>query len=52
MSQEQRKSVWIVSLPDGKTFTMGGEPMTHKEALETVQCIWATTKPKDEIKVS
>lgn len=52
MSQEQRKTVWIVSLPGRKEFTMGGLPMTHKEALETVQCIWATTKPKDNIKVS
>lgn len=50
MSQEKPKSVWIVSLPGRKEFTMGGQPMTAKEALETVQCIWATT-PKDKIKV-
>jgi hypothetical protein len=49
MSREQRKSVWTVRVRD-KKFTMGGQPMTKKEALETVQCIWATT-PKDEIKV-
>lgn len=49
MSQEQRKTVWTVEIP-GYIFTMGGLPMTHTEALETVQCIWATT-PKDKIKV-
>lgn len=51
MSQEQRKTVWTVSLPGRKPFTMGGLPMTHKEALEIAQCIWATT-PKEEIKVA
>lgn len=51
MSQEQRKTVWTVTLPSGKTFSMGGLPMTRTEALETVQCIWATTKPKEAIKV-
>lgn len=51
MSQEQRKSVWTVTLPGRKPFTMGGQPMTRQEALETVQCIWATT-PKERVKVA
>jgi hypothetical protein len=51
MSTEKKKSVWWVTLPGQKQFTMGGEPMTHREALETVLCIWSTTKPREAIKV-
>lgn len=51
MSPDKPKSVWTVELPGQKPFTMGGSPMTHKEALETVLCIWSTTKPREAIKV-
>lgn len=44
-------SVWWVHLPGFKPFTMGGGKMSHAEALETAQCIWATT-PKHLIKVT
>lgn len=40
-----KKSIWWVSLPGYKPFSMGsGQPITEAEALETVKCIWATTK--------
>jgi len=45
-----KKAIWWVYLPDQKPFTMGGEPMTHQEALETVWTIWATTD-KSKIRV-
>ena len=45
-----KKAIWWVYLPDQKPFTMGGEPMTHQEALETVWTIWATTD-KSKIQV-
>lgn len=44
-------AIWWVHLPGRKPFTMGGEPITQKEALETVLCIWSTT-PKHLIKVT
>lgn len=47
-----KRSVWWIHLPGRVPFTMGGAPMTHAEALETVLCIWATTKPRSAIKVT
>lgn len=46
-----KAAIWWIHLPGRKPFTMGGEPITHQEALETVLCIWSTT-PKHLIKVT
>lgn len=40
MSQPKLKSVWTVNVSGYKPFTMGGVPMTKKQAMETAKCIW------------
>lgn len=39
-------------MPGKVPFSMGGEPITQQEAMETVLCIWSTTKPRNKIKVT
>ena len=36
----EKKTVWSVRLPNGTTFTMGGQAMTLAEATEFARCIW------------
>lgn len=49
---DAKSAIWWVHLPGKKPFTMGGEPITQQEAMETVLCIWSTTKPRNKIKVT
>lgn len=43
---EKTSKTWLVKLGKNKPFTMGGEPMTEAQALETARCIWANMKPE------
>lgn len=47
MSTEAKHRSWWVTLAGRKPFAMGGEPMTHAEALDTAKTIW----PRDEVSV-
>lgn len=51
-ASDSKSSIWWVHLPGKVPFSMGGEPITQKEAMETVLCIWSTTKPRNKIKVT
>lgn len=42
---EAKSKTWVVMIEGRKPFSMGGDPMTHAEALEVARCIWATTEP-------
>lgn len=35
---------WVVTLEDGKSFPMGGDPMTQEEAEKVVSDIWPWSK--------
>ena len=47
MDAEQLHRNWWVKLPGRDPFSMGGEVMTHAEALATAKGIW----PREDVKV-